>query len=591
MRTGAPSESRLHGRMMQSGKHLVCLDGRRHPIGRGGAVKRDREDNMEKDKRHGGVRDLLIEAKRESRISEAVVFTDRALVRRVARANARAGINRFLLEVLAFEVEVDSVQASVSGRGEIVGVQYREVPVKARPQEEIRELEERRDALALQREGLKAERMVLDKQVRFLDSVVGFAETQMPAEARTRFPKADELKSMMTFLDGSYRDLSQKDGGVGKRIRSLDRELALVENRLKGLRRPGKKVRRGIEVVFRAAEEQEVVIEAAYVTGRVGWKPIYRVDIPLDLSGVHLNLSAEIRQESGENWRDAGITVSNALPLKGAALPEPEGWRLRLPPEYPDVPFAGALAAEVPAGAVEEMLEEPEVALLDRAGEGPGAGFAQAEERELPHAFEYALADRVTLDSAGGETLLPLFTREMAGEFFLHGVPRKDPLAYLVCRTELAGDLLPGKLNIHFGGRFVGSTALSERRAGEELLLNRGVDRAVLVRREREVDRVSETFFGMVDRASVARELAYRITVENLKKQPAVVRVFDAVPVPATDRIQVKGIEMAPEPTERDFQGMEGVMAWRMTLAPGATREVKIRFFVKHPKDRAPSGI
>ena len=129
----------------------------------------------------------------------------------------------------------------------------------------------------------------------------------------------------------------------------------------------------------------------------------------------------------------------------------------------------------------------------------------------------------------------------MAGEFFSDAVPRRDLPAYLVCQTAADSALPAGRLNVHFGGRFVGSANLGEKKAGEDLVVNLGAERGLRITREKVTDKLAETFLGVVDRANVAREIEYRIVIENLKEEAARVHLLDSLPVSETDRIQVKG--------------------------------------------------
>jgi uncharacterized protein (TIGR02231 family) len=235
-------------------------------------------------------------------------------------------------------------------------------------------------------------------------------------------------------------------------------------------------------------------------------------------------------------------------------------------------------------------VAEPEV-LYDLAESAPEAEFRQAEQRELPLAFEYGLPQSVSMDSGGGETMLPLYSKEMSGEFSIYAVPKKDPLTYLVYHSSPDSALLAGRLNIHFGGRFVGGTALSEKRAGEDLLINLGAERGLKVRREKVTDKLTETFFGKVDRATAARQLEYHIVIENLKDDTTRVWLLDGIPVSKTDKIQIKGVETVPEPTTRDYQQREGVMLWDIQVKPKSVQDIRIKFFVKHPKDSPPHGL
>ncbi len=527
----------------------------------------------------------------ENRITKVVVFDHGAYLQRRVQTQVHGGLNRILIEVKAFQIDSASVQARVYGQGDILSVQFKETPVKDAPQEDVRALDEDKRARSRERGSLERERDVVDKQIAFLDSVVAFSETETPKELKTEFPDVERLQGTLEFLDANYRRLAQRREELGYQVDELDREIAVLERRLKRLRRSKSTTRKCIEVLFDATEEQALDIEASYVASNASWKPVYKVDVPLDLESVSLTMFARIEQATGENWDDVDLSVSNALPMKGTALPDPQGWHLQLPhvmvaaEAAPDVVFDDMAAG----GAEEEFVGDLELSeFLDDA---PEAAFLVAKAQQLPLAFEYDLPQKVDIGSGDGATLLPLYAKTLEGEFFHFAVPRLDPLAYLVCSAGTDSALLAGRLNIHLGGRFIGSTALAEKRAGEELLINLGADRGVKVHREKVTDKLTETFFGMVDRSSVARALEFRVVVENLKDQPVRMRVADSVPVSNTDRIQIKGLEMVPEPEVRDWKQREGVTLWDFEADAGSTREISVKFFVKHPKDMLPDGL
>ncbi len=89
----------------------------------------------------------LLTLKAGNRIDEVIVFSEQAFVKRSVRATAKAGINRFLVEVQAMRVDPESAQASVFGAGEILGAQYREIPTPAHPQVELRKLQDQLETL------------------------------------------------------------------------------------------------------------------------------------------------------------------------------------------------------------------------------------------------------------------------------------------------------------------------------------------------------------------------------------------------------------------------------------------------------------
>ena len=86
-----------------------------------------------------------------NRIAEAVVFTDQAYIKRKTQVHVQAGLNRLCVELQAFQVDSDSVQAAVYGRGEIISVQYKEIPVKGAPQTNVKDVEDEIKVMKRQR--------------------------------------------------------------------------------------------------------------------------------------------------------------------------------------------------------------------------------------------------------------------------------------------------------------------------------------------------------------------------------------------------------------------------------------------------------
>jgi hypothetical protein len=102
---------------------------------------------------------------------------------------------------------------------------------------------------------------------------------------------------------------------------------------------------------------------------------------------------------------------------------------------------------------------------------------------------------------------------------------------------------------------------------------------------------VKETYFGKIERKTVIREMAFKITVENLKGKPIKIKVLDSVPVSRTDRIEVKDLKISPEPAKKDYQDKEGVLLWEFDLKSSAKQEINMEFVVTYPKDAPIFGM
>jgi len=521
----------------------------------------------------------------DSKIEDVTLFSNQALIKRKAQVRVDKGLNDILIELKAFSVDENSVQAKVYGEGELYSVQFRTVYLEDAPQEEVRSLEQRIDDLKKEKKSLVNKKEILNKKERFLNSLVDFSSTQIPTELKTSLPKVEDLESILGFLEGNLVDISIKKEDLDKQIEEIDKEIEVLKKELNSIRVPAEKVKKGIQVLFNSDKKQKIDIEASYLVFNCSWQPVYKIDVPLNLEETNLIMFSKIRQKSGEDWEDIKLTVSNVIPLRGAKLPHLPVWGLDIRRR------AQIMFDRRGVGGARKFMEMEQKA--ERIKEVPSAPaeFAYAKKKELPLSFEYELRQSLTIESKDKTTLLPLFTKTLDGEFFYQAVPKISPLTFLVYKTSADEELLSGPLNVYFGGRFVGSTHLSEKEPGEEFYLNLSADREVKVRRKKVKDKVDETFFGRVERKTIIRQLGFKIIVENLKDKPIQIHILDNVPVSHTDKIEVKDIKMSPEPTETDYQDKEGVNLWELEVNPQQSEDIDIEFTVTYPKDEPIYGL
>jgi uncharacterized protein (TIGR02231 family) len=525
-----------------------------------------------------------------SRITDVTLFSGQALIQREALATIDKGLHDLLLEVEAFRIDRDSVSAKVFGSGEIFSVQYKEIHVKESPRENIKILEQKIEKLKQARRTLTDEKDVFNKKELFLRSLIDFSQTQVPQDVKTSFPRIEDLEKTLTFLASQLQAINTRKQHLDSEIENINKEIRVLERELISFRGPAKKTKKFIAVLFKSTKKQKVKIEATYVTRRAQWAPLYKVSVPLTLREVDLAMFSKIQQKTGENWKNVALTISNVIPLQGVALPSPNTWTLDVQRYRARKSKAlGRVAMEkaAPARSVQEMKEAADFEQVPEEE----ATFAYAQREELPLSFEYKIPQMLDIESRNKETILPLFGRKLQGEFFYYAVPGKSPLTFLVCKARADKELLSGPLNVYFGGRFIGKTFLSEKKPGEDFNLNLGADREVKVKREKIKDKVKETFFGQLERDTIVREMAFKITLENLKDKPVKLKVLDTVPVSRTDKVKVKDLTINPAPAEKNYQDREGVLLWEYQLKPQEKKEITIAFVVTYPKDMPVQGL
>jgi uncharacterized protein (TIGR02231 family) len=516
-----------------------------------------------------------------SKIKDVTLYSNQALVTREADIEVRQGFNEIQISLDAFRIDPDSVTARVFGEGEILSVQYKELPVVDAPQDFINNLAKKIEALQISRQGVIDKKRILQNKATFLGAFLEFSQTQIPKEIQTRLPAVEDLENTLAFLDTGFGEIYAGLQTLDIEIKKLDAEIKALEEELQARKGAAKANAKVIAIQFNAAKSQHIRVETQYLVQHAGWSPLYKVSVSSGFDAIDMTMFAKITQKSGENWRSASLSVSNVIPLRGVRLPSLSSWILDIPRPLARVARrSGAVAQKSVPGAM--MADE-----ATEVEKGPEeAAFAETEVRRLSLSFEYILPQPVDIESRDTETVLPLFTKNLQGTVSHFTIPQKSLRTYLVARISADSELLPGPLNVYFGGRYVGKTLLAEKRAGEGFELALGADREVTVKREKIRDKVKETaFFGKVERDTVVREVAYKMTVENLKSVSATVKVLDNIPVSRTDRIELKDIVITPEPAVKNFNDREGVMLWNLDLAPSEKREINIAFVVSYPKE------
>ncbi len=521
-----------------------------------------------------------------TQISNVTLFSNQALIVREGRAALIPGMNQLLVETTAFTVDRDALTAQVFGNGEMISVQFKLIPLSDYPQDRVRNIQDKLRETKHSRRTLTDKKAVLGKKTAFLDGLIDFSKTQIPKDVQTSFPNMADVRETMDFIGATANMIDTENQNIDKAIFETDREIKRLKKELAAVRGLGGTAKQAIEILFNAAKKETVRLRVEYLVQRAAWQPLYKVAVPASLQELELSMLARISQKSGENWPGIRLSVSNVIPMKGIRLPQLQPWNLDVPRPMPLMSrkSSAKVMAEAPATQAapgEALVEQDEMP----------AKFAAAVAKELPLSFEYQIPFPVDIESRDQVTILPLLTKKISAQTFHYSVPAKNSLTFLVAEAEADHELLAGKLNVYFSGRFIGDTYLTEKKPGQSFAMNLGADRGIKVRREKLLDKIKETYFGKIQRDTVVRSFAYKITAENIKETPAFLKIVDRVPVSKTDKIEIRDLQIQPKPTQENYQDKAGVHLWSFELSPSEKREVRIEFTVTYPKDSPPYGL
>jgi uncharacterized protein (TIGR02231 family) len=524
-----------------------------------------------------------------SEIKKVTLYSNQALVKREAIVKVNKGLNDLFLELEAYNVDKDSISAKVIGEGEILSIQSKDVYLKGSHQENINALEQKIKELKVSKRTLMDKKYMLEKKELFLDSLIDLSHPQFPQDKKI-FLKIAELKEILDFIASSFQSIHEEKRSLDLRIEDIDKEIKTFEKEWAFLKVTQKKEKKVIQILFDSEKDQAIKIEVSYLAQDAYWKPLYKVSIPSTLKEANLIMFSKIQQKTGEDWKNITLSISNVIPLKGVNLPSPASWLLNIqsPRQKP-----------VRQGKWFSFMEEekdPSVGDMKGLPDSEDSyeeetTFAYAQKEEALFSFEYQIPQQIDIDSKDKEKILPIFKKKLKGEFFYYTVSRTNTLTFLVFKANADKELLSGPLNVYLDNRFIGKTLLHEKKAGEEIYLNLGADREVKVRRGKIKDKFIETSIGKIETNTIIKELGFKITLENQKDKPIKLKVFDSIPTSSSDIVEIKDINIEPEPIERNYQDQDGVLLWEFVLKPKEKQEITINFVISYPKDLQLIGL
>jgi hypothetical protein len=347
-------------------------------------------------------------------VTNVTVYSDRARVVRTAQVNL-SGTQKLELPLLNATVDLSSIRVEAQGaevkRVDIGPVQDDEfAPDEARKL--VTELEKLDDDLARIRAELGEQRL----------------QTAALQRLNPMVPSGEPLKPLPKLNPAGWTAAatfsSEREAKLQTRARELEvklRELAISRQVLaeKAALLGGARRRSGYRVTATVAANGPAKVQLTYVTAGARWYPSYDLQLVPETGKVQVSFAGLVSQESGEDWDDAALTLSTAIPATSTVAPKLQSWKIGekerfIPTPAPQVDpvLPPPLAPPLPSAVRdEEVLKARLLALAGgvaaAAGEGRGAATGIIDARDFGGNAKALRGFEFADDSVEGELVRP----------------------------------------------------------------------------------------------------------------------------------------------------------------------------------------
>lgn len=262
------------------------------------------------------------EKKTESQISAVTVYQQGAEVVRKATANLSPGTSRLVFTGITDRLDTRSVQVDATGDFVIIAVSTRFDFLQSREREaDILKLESRVKEIRREIRMLEARKQVLvyEKNMILANQVVGSQQDGLDVD-ELRYA-AEFFRSRLSNIDTNYVDAE-------RRVDALNAEIGKLNMQLSSLSEEGEGAICEVIVDVSAEQSTKGEFNIRYLVHDARWVPVYDLRVASTKDPIQVDFRSRISQNSGEDWKQARITLSTGDPTASHTKPQLNPWDL-----------------------------------------------------------------------------------------------------------------------------------------------------------------------------------------------------------------------------------------------------------------------
>ncbi|GAA0871802.1 DUF4139 domain-containing protein [Gangjinia marincola] len=507
----------------------------------------------------------------KSDIEEVKVFLQGAQITRKGTTTTRSGKQVIKLTNLSPHIDKNSIQVKANGNFTVLGVKHdinylEELDKNKKIDSLTAEIEAVEDKLTLKRSRLE----VLAEKKSLLSANKNLGGTNNGTSLT-------QLKQAIDFYDRELTAIEADELKTQKNIDDLNEQLGKLKRELQSAQRIQEFPSGEIHVRIDAPKSTPASFEVRYLVSNAGWYPKYDVRATKVNQPIQLAYKAEVYQNTGINWNNVNLRLSNGNPNQSGTMPELGTWYLNY--YQPNRRF-GYDDAQLDEVIVTEALEGQvaSVRMKKEAAPAPVASRVQANAVENQTTVDFVIDRPYSVNSNGEAITVDLKEHTIPATYQYYATPKLDTDAFLVARITNWDqyNLLEGEANLYFEDAYVGRSILDAKSLSDTLNISLGRDKSIVIGREK-VDQFSKR---RTIGSNKVDSRAFEITVRNKKSQPVDLILYDQIPVSTRNEIEIEAEELSGGKLDEST----GKVTWQLKLPAGEQTKLTLSYEVKYPK-------
>ncbi|TWU05078.1 mucoidy inhibitor MuiA family protein [Stieleria varia] len=531
--------------------------------------------------------DDAVEKTVATKVVSATVYRDQARVQRSVVIEPSMEVQRIRCTGLPSALVADSVRVEDAHDIDLIGLHLDTHHAVLNPQ-----IEEEKQAWADERRKLDTElrtaqqtESVVEQDLATLEKLVAFSAEKTRDDLNQARLDVGALTQLAEFTMSRRRELATELFQQQAKVQEISDAIERLESQPKPWLRSDAKETSDVILTVRSPGGGS--LRLTYQVHNVSWVPVYKVFgttasvKPGQNAGepVRLAMDANVIQQSGEDWPMVKVTLAGTSPEYRTSHPQMVPLRISTADSESGLPTDNAFPTTVMPGlgttnpmswqqdaALNQMASHQQIAELSRAS-SVQRQIAPDADQDLAD-LQFSVPGELDLNCRATPHRLPVMEQALPTEMYRVVMPLLSSYAYHEARITNNSDIpLPGgDADVYLDGRFIGETTLEPTAPGQPMIVGFGSDRQVRTRRELLNRRES------IQGGNRRYEMAFRLVVSNFHASPIDIRLFDRMPIAATDGsidIQLTAEQttnLSDDPLYLRLSRPAGILRWDMTI-------------------------
>lgn len=571
--------------------------------------------------------------KTNASLKSVTVYRSGANMEHTAFANLNSGNSELIIEGISSYVDINSIQVNCPSQVTILGIEFSNDYLS--PENQSPEILILKDSL----DKLVEEISKINIQITTSSDMIEILRVNRDIKGSQTGVSVAELAKLMAYyktqsllLQNNILKFRKQKTELEKRQSSISNQI--VEEQKKNTKSSGRLI---IQLSSALAGSYEFKIN--YISQNAFWTPYYDIRAENIKSPLKFIYKAKISQSTGIDWKKVKLFLSTATPKNYGTAPTLQTWFLGYINPVNSINRSLAKANTIPAykeydaetsstklesvvirgqgsissnsqplyivnGVPMEKSEFDKISpnsiksteiLKDGAatalyGSRGSAGviiitlkdgledYITVSSSELDITYEISIPYDVP--TTGKPQIATLKEAVVPASYKYYAVPKLQSDAFLLAEVTdwQSLNLLPGEANIIFEGTYIGKSFIDPFSLTDTLNLTLGVDKRVVIKKEKLTDFSSVKFLG----SNKIQTITYELTVKNNKSEPINIIIKDQYPVSTNKEIDVNLLQGKDGSVNEET----GVITWAIQVAPGKSEKRRISYSVKYPKDK-----